>query len=416
MSFVGSTIGPIRIEDRIGIGGMGEVYRGFHERLERRVAVKTIRADHRLSGEVKARFLREARLLSKLGHPGICQVYDLIETPEADFLVLEYVEGRTLKELSASGLSAERRLRLCELIATALAAAHRERIVHRDLKADNVMVTPRGEVKVLDFGIARSVAESGSRPGMDITGERTAGGVGGSADGTGSGATPAPELTRLGDLIGTAKAMSPEQARGGRVTIASDLYSLGILMQELFTGAPAYEAEHPVAVLAQVMRAETRPITGLDKDLTLLIEDLQRLDPRRRPTAEEAAERLRWLLDQPQRQQRRRLIVSGAVATFLVLITVLAVVSWLAIEARRAREDAERRRAQAEDLIVFMLDDLSPRLDAEDRLELMGPLSNEARAYFEAVPENRLTDAERSRRIRAIRVIEDIQRKGMILP
>jgi serine/threonine protein kinase len=372
VSFVGSTIGPIRIEERIGIGGMGEVYRGFHQRLERRVAVKTIRADHRLSGEVKARFLREARLLSKLGHPGICQVYDLIETPDADFLVLEYVEGRTLKEVAPDELSFERRLRLGEQIATALAAAHRERIVHRDLKADNVMVTPRGEVKVLDFGIARSVAESGSRPNLDVSGER-------SFQAQQMPDRPqASDLTQLGDLIGTAKAMSPEQARGGRVTIASDLYSLGILLQELFTGEPAYEAAHPVAVLDQVMRAETRPISGLDSDLTNLIEDLQKLDPRRRPGAEATAERLRRILDKPQRLRRRRLVTAGAVAAFAVLITVLGVVSWLAVEASRARRDAER-------------------------------LVHRVRTHFEAIPESRLTAEER-------RLLEEIRRQDRMKP
>lgn len=371
MSFVGATIGPIRIEERIGIGGMGEVYRGFHQRLERRVAVKTIRADHRLSGEVKARFLREARLLSKLGHPGICQVYDLIETPEADFLVLEYVEGRTLKDLVKEDLSFERRLRLAEQIATALAAAHRERIVHRDLKPDNVMVTPRGEVKVLDFGIARSVAESGSRPNLDVTGERD-------LQMRMPDRPQASDLTQLGDLIGTAKVMSPEQARGGRVTIASDLYSLGILLQELFTGEPAYEATHPVAVLDQVMRAETRPISGLDPDLTRLIEDLQNLDPRRRPSAEATAERLHGILDKPQRLRRRRLVTAGVVAAMTALVAVLGVVSWLALEARRDRRDAER-------------------------------LLGRVRTHFESIPEDRRTDEER-------KILDEIRTQDRIKP
>lgn len=371
MSFVGATIGPIRIEDRIGIGGMGEVYRGFHQRLERRVAVKTIRPDHRLSGEVKARFLREARLLSKLGHPGICQVYDLIETPDADFLVLEYVEGRTLKELAKDEPSLERRLRVAEQIATALAAAHRERIVHRDLKPDNVMVTPRGEVKVLDFGIARSVAESGSRPNIDATPPR------GSRMGLPD-QPQASDLTQLGDLIGTAKVMSPEQARGGRVTIASDLYSLGILLQELFTGEPAYEATHPVTVLEQVMRAEIRPIAGLEPDLTKLIEDLQNLDPRRRPSAEATAARLRWILDKPQRLRRRRLVAAGVVAVIAALITVLGVVSWLALEARREQSDAER-------------------------------LLGRVRSHFETIPEAERTDEERQ-------ILEEIRTQDKIRP
>lgn len=369
MSFVGATIGPIRIEDRIGVGGMGEVYRGFHQRLERRVAVKTIRPDHRLSGEVKARFLREARLLSKLGHPGICQVYDLIETPDADFLVLEYVEGRTLKEIARDKPALDRRLRIAEQIAIALAAAHRERIVHRDLKSDNVMVTPRGEVKVLDFGIARSVSESGSQPGLDITPPR------------GSripDRTQTSDLTQLGDLIGTAKVMSPEQARGGRVTIASDLYSLGILLQELFTGEPAYGATHPVAVLEQVMRAETRPITGLDPDLTKLIEDLQNLDARRRPGAEATAERLRWILDKPQRLRRRRLVAAGVVTVITALVAVLGVVSWLALQARHDRSDAER-------------------------------LLGRVRTHFETIPEAERTDEERQ-------ILEEIRTQDKLRP
>jgi serine/threonine-protein kinase len=406
LSFAGSTIGHIRIEDRIGIGGMGEVYRGFHEKLERRVAVKTIRAEHRLSDEVKGRFLREARLLSKLGHPGICQVYDLIESPEADFLVLEYVEGRTLKELEPRGMSFASKLELGEKIATALAAAHRERIVHRDLKADNVMVTPGGEVKVLDFGIARSVAESGSRqmPIQDSSAER----VRRPPEGT--------DLTQHGALIGTARAMSPEQARGGRVTIASDLYSLGILLQELFTGEPAYEAKHPVAVLDQVMRAETRPFTGLDPDLTRLVEELQSLDPRRRPSAEATAQRLRRILDRPQRLRRRRLLAGSAVAAFAVLVALLALASWQALESRRARREADLRRKQAEDLIGFMIGDLRPKLESVGRLDLLDAVGDRALAYFDDLPESAMTGEELSRRIEAILQIGQVRWQQGRLP
>ena len=333
MSLVGSTLGHIRIESRLGVGGMGEVYLGFDPRLQRRVAVKAIRPEHHPSADVKARFLREARLLSKIGHPGICQVYDLMETPGADVLVLEYVEGKTLKAAAAE-LGYEEKLRLAEKIADALAAAHREKIVHRDLKADNIMVTPKGEVKVLDFGIARSVAE--------VSGVRPIAGTAGNAE-----ARDDADLTRHGDLLGTARAMSPEQARGGRITEASDLYSFGILLQELFTGRAAYEAKNPVEVLSQVIRGETRPVAGLDPDLMALLRELQSLDPRRRPTAAQAAERLRWILDRPQRLRRRRLRALALAAAFTVLVVLLGVVSWQAVEAdrklRSACEELERR-------------------------------------------------------------------------
>jgi serine/threonine-protein kinase len=159
---VGTRIGHIRIEDRLGRGGMGEVFLGFDEVLERRVAVKTLRTDHRLGGRAKSRFLREARLLSRLGHPGICQVYDVVETPDADYLVLEYVPGQTLRAATVGGLDFATKLTLAGKIARALAVAHRAGIVHRDLKSENIMVTPEGEVKILDFGIARIVGGGGA--------------------------------------------------------------------------------------------------------------------------------------------------------------------------------------------------------------------------------------------------------------
>ncbi len=431
MSFVGSTIGHIRIESRLGSGGMGEVYRGFDSRLERRVAVKTIRPEQRMSARVKARFLREARLLSKIGHPAICQVYDLIETPEADFLVLEYVQGKTLRELAADGEDPDfaGKLRLGEKIALALAAAHREKIVHRDLKADNVMVTPEGEVKVLDFGIARSLGEPAElaepvvppepkTPEPDDSLERTL--FGGrplfelkDVNDRSEAATAA--LTRHGMIVGTLHAMSPEQAMGGKVTAASDLYSFGILLQELFTGASAYEAADE-RVLLQVMRAETRPITGLDADLTRLIQDLEHLDPRRRPTADEAAERLRSILGKPQRLRAQRLRLRLVAGAFGVLMILLALVSWFAVQANRARREADRRRKQAEGLIGFMIGDLRPKLERVNRLDLLDAVGDQALDYFRQNVEGNESDQEMYRRIEAIRQIGEVRRAQGNLP
>jgi tetratricopeptide (TPR) repeat protein len=422
LSYIGTTIGNIRIEGRLGQGGMGEVFLGFDPRLERRVAVKTLRPEQRLSPQVKARLLREARLLSKLGHPSICQVYDLIETPEADFLVLEYVEGVTLRKLAADGrLGFDEKLRLAEKIAEALAVAHREKIVHRDLKADNVMVTPAGEVKVLDFGIARSLGEPDPPP---IRLPPPLPEPGGTASlwtavepmfaRAGAGATE--DLTRQGMVVGTLHAMSPEQAMAGEVTEASDLYSFGILLHELFTGETAYAGREEAAIFWQVLRAETRPVEGLDPDLTRLIQDLESLDPRRRPTAEEAAERLRWVRDRPQRLRRRRLRLAATVGAFVILLVVLAVVSWLAVEAERARREAEHRRQQAEDLIGFMLGDLRTRLEAVNRLDVLDAAGNRALAYFNQVPEDQLTTEELALRVLAISQIAQVRRSQGNLP
>jgi tetratricopeptide (TPR) repeat protein len=420
VSYVGASIGSIRIESRLGIGGMGEVYLGFDPRLERRVAVKTIRPEKRLSPRLKARFLREARLLSKIGHPSICQVYDLIETPEADFLILEYVQGTTLRSLSESeDLPFERRLRLGEKIATALAAAHREQIVHRDLKADNIMVTPEDKVKVLDFGIARSLSDPllsfvpppflpdpFGTEGDDETHEI------GPPPGSPASTLEAYEsarLTNAGMVMGTPQAMSPEQASGGHVTEASDLYSFGILLQELFTGQPAYEAMGEIELLRQVTRAQTRPVEGLDPDLTRLIHDLESLDPRRRPTAEETADRLRWILDKPQRQRRQRLRFAASAFVFVFLLIVLAVVSWLAVRAERAHREADQRRAQAESLIGFMLGDLREKLESVNRLDILDAAGDRSLAYFAGVPESRLTNDELSYRISAILQIGEVR-------
>ncbi len=158
---IGSRFGHLRVVGFVGAGGLGSVYLGYDEKLQRRVALKAIRETH-LDPERKARFLREARVLSQLKHPNICEIHDYLETPERDFLVLELIDGRTLTEVIASRPDAATRMRLARQIVDVLVAAHARGIVHRDLKPSNVMVTTRGDVKVLDFGLARTLPEAGT--------------------------------------------------------------------------------------------------------------------------------------------------------------------------------------------------------------------------------------------------------------
>ena len=155
MTLVGTTIGRIRVVETLGKGGMGEVYVGYDEKLKRKVALKAIRDERRLDEEAKARFLREARILSQLDHPAICRIHELIEGDDSDILVLELIPGKSLKEaLAEDELDSGFRLHVAEQVTEALVAAHAQGIAHRDLKPENVMLTPEGGVKVLDFGLA----------------------------------------------------------------------------------------------------------------------------------------------------------------------------------------------------------------------------------------------------------------------
>ncbi len=335
----GMVVGAIRIERRLGEGGMGEVFEGFDQRLLRRVAVKTLTPGALGSADSKARFLQEARLLSKLDHPNICRIYDLEETPYGDYLILELVEGETLAQRIREGMSREEKLRSARGIAEALDAAHREGIIHRDLKPENVMVVGTGKIKVLDFGIARLLdgpEDVPFRPFPQGPSSSTAPteGIPSSAESgenptisTGASQAPGTPLTTRGMLVGTPAYMSPEQARGDGLTPASDLFALGILLQELFTETPAYDpAPTPVARIAQVAEGESKPVEGVDVDVARLIRDLKNIDPENRPSAAETVERIDWILEKPVRRRRRRWTVFGGIAV-LGLLVATAVVS-----------------------------------------------------------------------------------------
>lgn len=329
---VGDTIGSVTLVEVLGEGGMGTVFRGFDTKLERPVAVKAVRAEHRLDPQARARFRREARILSRLRHPSICQVYDLVEGPEADVLLLELVEGRTLGEWLETSSPIEERLPLARALAEALAAAHDGGVIHRDLKPDNVMVTAGGSVKVLDFGIARTLLDGTFEPPTAVA-ART---VVVPADATAAEDTgrfdPAKATfrTRLGSVLGTIAYMSPEQARGEEVTAASDVYSLGLIFQELFTLRPAYP-ELPLDELYRRARAgRSEPPSGAGDRLDRLLVAMKSLDPRVRPPAHAVVEVLREVESAPARRRLRRRLAAGA----LLALGLAAAAAW--ISGRRA--------------------------------------------------------------------------------
>jgi tetratricopeptide (TPR) repeat protein len=375
---VGTRIGQFRFVDYLGEGGMGTVYAGVHEKLGRRVALKVLRDHHRFDREARGRFLREAQILSQLSHPHICQIHDYVDGDEVDLIVLELVPGRSLRDAIDEGLPPAERFDVAEQILAAMAAAHGQGVVHRDLKPDNVMVTPEGGVKILDFGLARTTADA---PATEIH-PRADRSPPGSSDSF---------VTQAGYVTGTVDYMSPEQARGEPATPASDVYSLGLVLQELFSQSRAARSGPLPSRLEQARKGQTAPVTGVDPDLAALIERMKSLAPGSRPSAVDALERMRWIRGKGRRRLRNALVVV-AVSTLVVLSILLA---WQAHEAHRAADRAERAWAEAEALTAFMLEDLLERLRPLGRLDLLDQVAVEARRYYQEVPVE-MRSAERS--------------------
>ncbi len=303
-------IGRYRIERRLGAGGMGTVYLGWDELLERRVAIKALHPHVAFDGDARTRFLREARVLSRLDHPGICTIYDLVEHDGKDHLILEYVDGVPLGRAIAEGTVPEgERLAVAVAITEALAAAHDAGVIHRDLKPDNVMLRSDGGVAILDFGLARPVG--GGAGGGDL-----AGAVEVSAD-----------ITRDGSVVGTPGYISPEQVMGASASRASDVYTLGLLLQELFTGEPAFDRSKPVLqLLIDAREGAVRPCAVADGRLRNLIESMTSRDPADRPGMGEVLATLRKLLRAPERRrQRRRVALTAAGLAVLSLLVGVVV-------------------------------------------------------------------------------------------
>ena len=410
-----------RVLKSLGEGGMGEVYLGIDETLRRKVALKSILPAHRLDPATKARFLREARTLSQLDHPNICRVYDYIETADRDWIVLELVEGQTLSYLIKHQIGALDRLSIARQIAAVLVATHAAGVVHRDLKPSNVMVTGSGQVKVLDFGLSAIATSPASARAPATPTVETASAALDETRLPSGGPDPAIDVSEyrseMGSVKGTAAYMSPEQARGELVTPASDMYSFGLVVQELFTGQRPYgDSKDYHELLEKARRGESRDPVGLPAHLATLVRRLKSLPPTQRPTAVEALDRLEWIANAPKRFQRNALIAAALVAAILGAAKYTIDLARERNAAVAARVEADQRRGQAEGLIGFMVGDLRDKLTAVGRLEIMDDVGKQALAYFASVPADTLTDAELYRRSQALHQLGQVRQARGDLP
>lgn len=417
----GTRLGPWRVERPVGRGGMGEVYEAQRAdgTFELRAAVKLLKRGLDTDAVV-ARFNRERRILAQLDHPNIARVLDAGVVPDGrPFLVMEYVEGQPITEyVRGRDLPAAELLRLMITVCEAVQAAHAKKIVHRDLKPSNVLVTPQGQVKLLDFGIAKAVAEEDESEATRLSG--------------GSALTPAYA--------------APEQLLGLPAAPATDVYALGcILYQLLVERLPHARSGRTTSDIARGLDKETieRPSTVLRKERGRLPEPLRlaRLKSaskdldhvvlkalhaeaqRRYPSAQDLGRDLQRLLEHRpvlarsdsiayrvgRFVRRNRVLVAATAAVVLALAAGLAAALWQARAALVARNDATHRREQADGLINFMLGDLSDQLEQIGRLSILDSTITKVMGYMSSQPVASLDDEALTQRVRALIEIGNIQ-------
>jgi eukaryotic-like serine/threonine-protein kinase len=302
----GVRLGPYEIVTPVGAGGMGEVYRGRDTRLDRTVAIKVLPSEAP-APEWLERFRREARAISRLMHPHICALHDVGEHNGVAFLVMEYLEGQTLAErLEKGALPLEQVLDFGAQIADALDRAHREGVVHRDLKPTNIMLTRDG-VKLLDFGLAKLVETARSSPLSVVTATK--------------------ELTEDGKLVGSVPYMAPEQAEGHEADARTDVFALGVTLYEMSTGRRPFRGESTASLIVAIMTSEPAPVSSLrplaPPRLERVVGRCLAKDPEARwQSARDLAAELRWIAEEPastrpavgEKQKRRPLPMVGVLA------------------------------------------------------------------------------------------------------
>ncbi len=277
---IGTTVGHYRITAKLGAGGMGEVFLAEDTRLERKAAIKFLPAEMAVDPERRARFLNEARAASALNHPHVCTVYDVGETDEGlPFIAMEFVEGQPLDALLKQGpLEVSRVVEIAVQVADALDAAHTRRIVHRDIKPANISLNERGQVKVLDFGLAKRMPHGTEQAGV----------------------TQDFQQTQQGQVLGTPSYMSPEQALGKDLDHRTDIFSVGVVLYELTTGQRPFTGANFAEIVNNIVHAQPTAIARLNYNVSpelerITLKCLQKSPDRRYQTARELMVDLRNL-------------------------------------------------------------------------------------------------------------------------
>src|SRR5437763_5172928 len=310
---IGQTVSHYRILDKLGEGGMGVVYSAEDTHLGRHVAIKFLSAATSDAHHFKARFLREARAASQLSHPHIATIYDYGETAEGSpFIVMEQVKGKPLDDLLHEGeLTLARAIEIIEDVASALGEAHAHGVVHRDIKPSNVFINERGQVKVLDFGLAKLLNEEHTQTSPDAR-------------------TLLATHTRSDIVVGTPLYLSPEQATSAPVDGRSDLFALGALLYECVAGRPAFSGSNVIEIGAQVLHFDPPPPSRFNARVTaeldrLTLKALAKKPEDRFQTADEfAAElaRVRTRLSDSDTTRTRRLTSAEHLVRSSALITM----------------------------------------------------------------------------------------------
>ncbi|PYT19609.1 MAG: hypothetical protein DMG57_44750 [Acidobacteria bacterium] len=310
-------LGPYEILSALGAGGMGEVYRARDTRLDRVVAIKILPTDRSSSPQVRERFEREARVISSLSHPHICALYDVGHQDGIDYLVMEYLEGKTLADrLKKRRLSLEQVLQYAIEIAGALDSAHRRGIVHRDLKPGNIMLTNSG-AKVLDFGLAKV------RMAQDAAGLTR----------------PTNTLTEEGAILGTLQYMAPEQLEGKEADGRTDIFAFGAVVYEMATGKKAFEGASRASLIAAIMERDPVPLATLDPltpvALDRVVKKCLAKDPDNRwQSAQDLRDEIRWIVEGgsqtgaaapvPSRSNNRERLMLAIAAVAVAMAVVVA--------------------------------------------------------------------------------------------
>lgn len=241
------TISHYELREELGQGGMGRVYKAYDTMLDRAVVLKLLAPELMSEEESRKRFLREARLASALDHPNICTIFEIAEVDSQYFIAMQYVPGKTLKKvIGGKSLSLDSVFSIGLQIGGALTAAHAKGIVHRDIKSSNIIITPSGQAKVLDFGLAKLLTDKGRAERIEAQ---------------------ADELTRFGAPLGTPSYMSPEQAKGERADHRSDIFSFGVVLYEMATGKLPFKAQSDVDVMHAVLHETHKPPVEVNNKL-----------------------------------------------------------------------------------------------------------------------------------------------------